>query len=123
VAVRPEGIARTLQVRRVVMAISLRQHLDRHTKITGCFPWIDTSLHQPSCSSVPKDMRGYITTEPSVLHCARERFLDPYNRLPVPFHSKTLSAGPPAPQMSEQLGGNGTGGWRFFVSLKPAGRR
>jgi hypothetical protein len=91
----------------MVMAVPLGQHLNGHTQVPGCLPHVCSSLHQPRRRSVPQGVRDHIVVESSVLDRARERLADALNRLAIPFDRKPLSLPFPAPQVSEQLTGQG----------------
>jgi hypothetical protein len=46
-------------------------HLDRHSQRRGCFPGIDSGLHEPCRSRVPEGVRCHGIVEPGPDDCLR----------------------------------------------------
>src|SRR6516162_5602544 len=99
-----EGCFGSLQMRGMVVTISLRQHLDRHAKESGRLPEIDPRLHKPRRCSVPQDVGSNVIAQSGISHDVAEGFVDARNGRAVPLHSKPLGPAFPAPQMREQAG-------------------
>ena len=70
---------------RMMMAVSLRQHLDRHAEIAGSFPSIGTLLHQPCRGRVAERVGCHVWPKASVFDRRSESFLIALTGLP--YHS------------------------------------
>jgi hypothetical protein len=101
-AVLPKGVPGALQVGRMMMAVPLRQHLDRHAEEARRLPCVDPRLHQTGGCGVPQDVRRHIGAEACIRHRISEGLTDIGDRLPIPFDGKPLSATFPAPQVRQQ---------------------
>jgi hypothetical protein len=81
----------------VMVAISLRKHLDCHAEIAGRFPHIGACLHQPRRSGMTEDMRGHVITEAGVGDHIGESPVDAFHWLAVPLDGEPLASPFPAP--------------------------
>jgi hypothetical protein len=88
---------------RMMVAVALQQHLDRHAEKAGCLPRICSALHQPSRCGVPEHVRRDIRPKTGVAHSVGKRFFNGFHGLAIPFDDEALSAPPPAAQVRQQL--------------------
>ena len=104
---RRDGGGRLTQELRVMVAIGIKQHLDRHPKKTRRFPRICATLHQPGRGRMPQSMRSDLASFRGQLgesNGASEPRLDGFDRGTVEL-DKVRVDGPrsdPAPHVSEQ---------------------
>jgi hypothetical protein len=89
-AVLPKGVLGALKMRRMMVAVPLRQHLDRHAEEARRLPCVDARLHQPSGRCVPQDVRRHIRAETGIRHRIVEGLSDIGDRLPIPFDGEPL---------------------------------
>ena len=48
---------------RMMVAVSLKQHLHRHAEKACSLPWVGPALHQPNRRGVSKHVRRYISSK------------------------------------------------------------
>ena len=104
-----ERFASSGQVIRMMVAVSLEQHLERHAEKARGLPRTRSALHQPRRSGVPQHVRSHVRAETRVSYYVRERLLDCLHRLSIPLHHETLSGFLPTTQMRQQLVREGHG--------------
>ena len=84
----------------MMVAITLRQHLDRHAEIAGGFPSVGALLHQPCRGSVAEGVGCHVWPKASVLDGRSEPLPDRPNRLAIPLNAEALPAPFPAPKVA-----------------------
>ena len=109
----------------MMVSVNAVEHLDAHAEEARGFPFVDTRLHQPRRRGVTQRMRADTAVEIGQAHRPRKRCLDRLHGRAIPFDEvrreqpKTM----PRRMCANNRAGNGTGGWRFFVSTAPSASR
>jgi hypothetical protein len=91
------------QMIRMMVAVALEQHLDRHTEKARSLPRTGSALHQPGRSGVPEHVRGDIRSKTSVGDGVGERLFNGFDGPAIPFDNEALPGSFPTSQMRQQL--------------------
>jgi len=97
VPVPAEGSPGAGKMVRVVVAVPVRQHLDRHAEIAGGLPCVSALLHQPGRGSVAERVRRHVGAKTCIPDGRRKPLPNRLDGLSIPLDAEALPASSPAP--------------------------
>ena len=88
---------------RVVVPVSLQQHLDCHAQVAGGYPRVNAALHEPGRAGVPAYMGCDVPAEPGVAYGPVRGFGDAKDGSTVVFDGELLTVRSSRPTCSNAM--------------------